>query len=183
MSGVGDAAGGLADRVREGGDARPVVLVDGRSGSGKSTLAVPLARLLDAQLVRLDGAYPGWDGLDAGSELVRSAVLDPREPGWRRWDWHAGRLAEWHPVDPDRGIVIEGCGTLSRSNRAVATFGVWVEMDAEERRRRAIARDGDEYEPHWERWARQEDAFIAREHPELLADAIVDGVTGALVLR
>jgi len=153
---------------------RPVVLIDGRSGAGKTKLARELAPLLGAQLVSLDDLYPGWDGLAAGSAAVHETVLRDREPGWTRWDWASARAAEWHRVDPTRPIVIEGCGALSRANRALATFGIWVELPAAERRRRALQREPD-FAPHWREWAAQERAHAGREHPRTLADLIVAG--------
>jgi uridine kinase len=163
----------LAARAAASG-ARPVVLIDGRSGAGKTTLAERLAPLLGAQLVSLDDVYPGWGGLEAGSAAVHETVLRDRDPGWRRWDWASGRPAEWHTVDPVAPIVIEGCGALSRANRALATFGVWLEVPAAERRRRALEREPD-FAPHWADWARQEREFAAREHPRSLADVVVEG--------
>jgi hypothetical protein len=151
--------------------ARPVVLIDGRSGAGKSSLGARLAPALRAQLVSLDDLYPGWGGLEAGSAAVHETVLRERDPGWTRWDWAAGQAAEWHPLDAAKPIVVEGCGALSRANRALATFGIWAEMDPVERRRRALDREPD-FAAHWDEWAAQEDAFAAREHPRDLADAI-----------
>ena len=163
----------LAARAAASG-ARPVVLIDGRSGAGKSTLARGLAPLLGAQLVSLDDIYPGWDGLEAGSAAVAETVLRNRDPGWRRWDWASGEPAEWHPVDPAAPIVIEGCGALSRANRSLATFGIWVEVPAAERRRRALEREPD-FAPHWSHWAAQERAHAARENPRALADVVIAG--------
>jgi len=151
-----------------------VLLIDGRSGAGKTTLARRLAPLLGAQLVSLDDLYPGWRGLAAGSAAVHQTVLRAHDPGWTRWDWTAGEAAEWHPVDPEAPIVIEGCGALSRANRALATFGIWVEVPAPERRRRALDREPD-FAPHWREWAEQERAHAASEHPRALADVIVEG--------
>jgi uridine kinase len=156
---------------------RIVVLIDGRSGAGKTVLAEALAPRLDAQLVSLDDVYPGWDGLEAGSEAVHETVLRARDPGWTRWDWAAGQPAEWHPLDPGRAIVIEGCGALSRANRALATFGIWIELDADERRRRSHERDNGRFGRYWQRWAEQEDAFIARERPREFADLLVETPT------
>jgi uridine kinase len=163
----------LLERIREA--PRPVVLIDGRSGSGKSTIAPRLAAALAAQLVRLDDIYPGWDGLERASEHVGEFVLAVAEPRWRRWDWAADAPAEWHPIDATRPLVVEGCGALSRSNRAKATFGIWVELDAVSRKRRALERDGEAYAPHWDRWAAQEARFAEREHSRDLADAVLDG--------
>lgn len=106
--------------------------------------------------------------------MVHERVLAASEPGWFRWDWENDRTAEWHTVDPSRSLVIEGSGSLSRNNRALATLGVWVELDEPTRKRRALERDGDAYAPHWDRWAAQEAAFLERERPQLLADLVID---------
>ncbi|MFT4232382.1 MAG: hypothetical protein QM606_06365 [Leucobacter sp.] len=50
---------------------------------------------------------------------------------------------------------------------------VWIECDAAVRRARALARDGETYAPHWERWAAQEEAFFAEHRPWLLADEVL----------
>jgi len=165
----------LAARIRDAAPGRrAVVLVDGRSGAGKTVLAEALAPRLGAQLVSLDDVYPGWGGLQAGSDAVHETVLRARAPGWTRWDWAAAQPAEWHPVDPDRAIVIEGCGALSAPNRALATFGIWLELDAAERRRRSSQRDHGRFDRYWQQWADQEDAFIAREQPREHADLVLD---------
>jgi hypothetical protein len=153
------------------------LLLDGRSGSGKTELSALLAeRWPEAQVVHLDDLYPGWDGLEAASRHIGEWVLG-ETPRWRRWDWAGGAPAEWHTLDPLRPIVVEGSGALSRENRARADFGVWVELDDARRKARALARDGGAYEPHWNRWAAQEDAFLLREDPRALADLTVDGGT------
>lgn len=181
----GDDSTALAQLVREVARAcansapRPVVLIDGGSGAGKTTFArrlVPLVatRAGEAQLVSLDDFYPGWDGLRDGSAMVRADVLRDRDPGWCRWDWEAGRPAEWHPLDAARPLVIEGCGALSAANRGQASFGIWLELDAAERKRRALERDGELYAPHWERWAAQEAEFRREEPPVPLADLVID---------
>jgi gluconate kinase len=178
MSGTGLDA--IVTAIRDAaGSRRAVVLIDGRSGAGKTVLGESLAPRLDAQLVSLDDLYPGWEGLEAGSDAVHETVLRARAPGWTRWDWAAARTAEWHPVDPDRAMVIEGCGALSRANRALATFGIWIELGAEERQRRSSARDHGRFDRHWDGWAAQEDAFIAREHPRELSDLVLGDPTAA----
>ena len=169
------AALALADGVlRSRPDA--TVLVDGRSGSGKTTFAAALAR--GRTLLRLDDAYPGWDGLAAASEALVDRVLVPRSAGLpaaiRRWDWSEDRPGARLPLPPGP-LVVEGCGALSRRAARLADLRVWVELPSPERRVRALARDGAAYAPHWERWARQERAFIAREDPVRGADFVVDG--------
>lgn len=127
-----------------------------------------------SQLVRLDDIYPGWGGLEAGSRHVRDFILSA-SPRWQRWDWEDGTPAEWHVLDPSRPIIVEGCGALSRANRALAHYGIWVELDEPIRKARALARDGEAYAPHWDEWAAQEAAFIEREKPQELADQVVEG--------
>ena len=176
----------LAERVRASaaarGASRLVVLVDGHSGAGKTTLSSRLAASLGAQHVPLDLFYPGWGGLEVGSAMVRG-LLDPADPGYRRWDWDRNAPADWVAVDGASDIVIEGSGALSRANRALATFGIWVRLDQAERRRRAFARDGEAFVEHWDRWAAQEQHFFARERPDVLADAVLNGRTGELAFR
>jgi uridine kinase len=148
-----------------------VILIDGRSGAGKSELATRLAALIpDAQLVRLDDLYPGWDGLRAASRAVPLVLATSR---WRAWDWDADAPGRLHVLDPAHPVIVEGVGALSRASRALASIAIWLETDDAERKRRALDRDGDTFAPHWDRWAAQEERFIADENPRRLADVIV----------
>lgn len=165
-------ARGSVSRSRSRSRPRLVVLIDGRSGTGKTTLGDALAAELDAQIVHLDDVYPGWDGLRAASEAVVTDVLGPAS-GHTRWDWSSSQPAGWTAVDPERPIVIEGCGALSRASAPLASLRVWLEADDALRRRRAIERDGEVFAKEWERWAAQEEAFIATEDPVSLADVVV----------
>lgn len=152
------------------------MLVDGRSGSGKSLLARAMVAQKPAlQLVRMDDLYPGWGGLDAGSRHVHDFLIAAAIRRWQRWDWEADEPAEWHVLDPSRPILVEGCGALSRANRALAAHAVWVELDEDARRERVRARDGDSWVDRWDDWAAQEEAFISRENPRDLADTVIDG--------
>lgn len=158
----------------------PLVLIDGRSGSGKSTLAHRLVEAWDGpvQLIALDALYPGWDGLAAGAETVRVRVLEPYARGeiahWQRWDWADDRYAETVAVDPSLPLVVEGSGLLIPASAALAGVRVWMESPEISRRERALERDGDTYRPHWERWARQEDAHLAQHRPVALSTLRVD---------
>ncbi|WP_422747584.1 hypothetical protein ACN27E_06575 [Mycobacterium sp. WMMD1722] len=168
----------LVRRLTESG--AQTVLIDGRSGAGKSMLADRLAASWAAAvIVRLDDIYPGWDGLAWAAEHIRTELLVPRAGGrpgrWRQWDWDRAAPAGVHTVEPGGRLIVEGVGTLTAANRALADFGIWVQTPDADRKRRALERDGDTYRPHWDRWAAQEDAFIARHRPRELADVVVAG--------
>jgi cytidylate kinase len=162
------------------------VLIDGRSGSGKTTLATQLCReWIGSALVRLDDVYPGWDGLQWAADHVTSSLLEPRSVGsagrWRSWDWARQRAGDWHVVEAGRRLVVEGMGALTPVSRSLADLAIWVEADDADRKRRALRRDGELYRPHWDRWAAQEDDFIARYDPrhsaDLIAVPVADGFT------
>ena len=154
-------AGGRAPASPHGEPARatravPVVTIDGYSGSGKSTLAAALARLVNGwQVLHLDDWYPGWDGLEAGADIARRIAADlrgGRASSYEAWDWENGATGATIPV-PLAPTIIEGCGAIE----VEADLVIWIADPGEdERRSRALARDGQTYAPHWQRWARQD---------------------------
>jgi hypothetical protein len=147
-----------------------VLLIDGRSGAGKTVLAMHLAALTGATWVSLDDVYPGWDGLADGAAAVPGII---RDGSWRRWDWVVDGPGAPASVDRTGSLIVEGCGAISRASRPLADHAWWLERDAASRKARALARDGDGYAPHWDRWAAQEEAFAAREGSRELADLVV----------
>lgn len=134
----------------------PVVTIDGYSGSGKSTLAAALAPLLPGwQVLHLDDWYPGWDGLEAGADIACRIAADlrgGRASSYEAWDWDKGTTGATTRV-PLAPTIIEGCGAIE----AEADLVIWIaDPGEEERRNRALARDGQTYAPHWQRWADQD---------------------------
>ena len=134
----------------------PVVTIDGYSGSGKSTLAAALARLVAGwQVLHHDDWYPGWDGLAAGADIARRIAADlraGRASSYEAWDWEHGTTGATIRV-PLAPTIIEGCGAIE----VEADLAVWIaDPGEEERRTRALARDGQTYAPHWQRWADQD---------------------------
>lgn len=174
-----------------------ITLIDGRSGSGKSSLAAQLAEHAGADILPLDALYPGWNGLAAGSRALAQAL---RTGAYRRYDWHLGRFAEEVMLDPSRPLIVEGCGSLTRPNLIAAreraagarvappgaagtatsaasgearlVHTIWLVCDEGERKRRALARDGETFAPHWQQWAEQEETHFASEQPIALAREI-----------
>ncbi|GAA5208433.1 hypothetical protein [Microbacterium kyungheense] len=167
----------LTTAIEQVAASNPVVLIDGRSGAGKSSLARALVSRWPlrgrVQLVALDSLYPGWDGLDDGVELARELILTPHARGivgvWQRWDWTTAEPAEAHAVDPSLPLIVEGAGLLTPATARLGDVRVWLESPAASRKNRALARDGDAFRPHWDRWARQEQRHVERDDPMRLA--------------
>ena len=182
LAALRDAADAIGRAVRRVPASRVVVLIDGRSGAGKTTLA---RMLVDGwpspdavQLVALDDLYPGWDGLRAGVAMVQERILLPFARGaqasWHSWDWDANAPGVAHAVDPDRSLIVEGSGLLDARTAPLADVRVWLESPTASRRRRALARDGDTYRPHWDRWAAQEEQHLLRDAPRSLATHVFE---------
>ncbi|MEJ6488508.1 hypothetical protein PQI23_02085 [Leucobacter sp. USCH14] len=162
-----------------------VLLIDGRSGSGKTHLADRVAAACaaarrPAQVLHVEALYPGWDGLAEGSEALAAAL---QRGGYRVYDWIAESFGAHERIEGRAPLLIEGCGAITAANLTAArdwarrvtgdasrVRSVWLQVDAEVRKRRALARDGEVYAPHWDRWAAQEDELYARHRPWELAD-------------
>ena len=157
-----------------------IIAVDGRSGAGKTTLAVELAARLrehhKVSLFHLEDIYPGWNGLASGIERYVATVLAPLRDGkpaeWISWDWEKHYDGRTQVTLPAEIVIVEGVGAAAQAARGMLDAVVWVEASGEDRRRRALARDGGSYEPYWDAWAQQEEEWLA-----------VDPVTEAADIR
>ena len=161
-----------------------VVAVDGPSGAGKSVLAAALAeRLGSVPVVHMDDIYPGWDGLVDAVPHLHDFVLAPLARGeraaYRRFDWDRQEYAEWHELPAAPVLLVEGVGSGARQVQEFVSVLVWVEADREVRFARGIARDGDAYLPHWQRWAAQEEAHFAADRTRDRADLVLDTTPAA----
>jgi uridine kinase len=154
-----------------------VLAIDGRSGSGKSTLAARLAAGLGAPLVSLEDLYGGWDGLEPGIDLLVSEVLEPLAAGKTAhvpsYDWVNDTWREPALLPPPEILIVEGAGAGARRAAVYESLVVWLTAPLAVRKKRAFERDGQTYIPHWDRWARQEDAMLARERTPERADVVL----------
>jgi hypothetical protein len=171
-------SGGAGCRVPPRHLDHPIVLIDGRSGAGKSTLARGCASGGRArrQLVALDDSTPGGTALGGGGWLGSSSSirLPPRGAlasvglgGGRAGcadDDTAGPASDRRRVRRDHSGI--------RSPRADP--GVAGGSAGRMRKARALARDGEAYRPHWERWAAQEVRHLADDDPTAHATIVVD---------
>src|SRR5699024_2151410 len=138
---VDDAIRRVLDAVRR--VPRPRILIDGRSGAGKTTIAHRIADELGARVVSLDEFYPGWSGLAAATEIAGGIVREHREGSdarYRRWDWERDVWSQECLVDPERALIVEGCGALTAASARDATASMWFDGDADARYAAAIAR-------------------------------------------
>ncbi|HSU75372.1 MAG TPA: hypothetical protein VLI66_10550 [Terrabacter sp.] len=164
------------------GEARGVLLVDGRSGSGKSTFAERAARLLDGAVVHSDDLSWNHDAV-AWDELALTHVVEP----WRRGETVDFRPPAWaiHGRDgsvsvpagwsrrsaPERVLVLEGVGAGRASLATHADAVVWVQSDRMEARERGIRRDielgrtPEAAERFWDDWMGAEEPFLAADRP------------------
>lgn len=175
------AAAELAGRVSAltpAGNGAVIVAVDGRPGAGKTTFGAALAAEMGATHVDIENLYPGWSGLEEGARMAAEELLAPAAAGRTavvpQWDWVASRPAEPLVVEPAEILVVSGTGTGSRAAAPHLAMIAWMELGDDERRRRALERDGEIFAPHWEDWARQVEAHLDREGTQGRADVVVD---------
>ena len=156
-----------------------VVAVDGPSGAGNTDFATALAgQLPSAQLLHMDDLYPGWSGLAQAVTDLHDQILDPLARGehaaYRRWDWERDQYAEWHSLPATELLLVEGVGSGAQPGWRLESALIWLEADRDERFRRGIARDGETYMPHWQRWAAREEALLAVDGTRERADLIIN---------
>ncbi|VXB92169.1 Aminodeoxychorismate synthase [Arthrobacter sp. 9V] len=158
-----------------------IIAVDGRSGAGKTTLAVELAARLrqhhKVSLFHLEDIYPGWNGLMPGIERYVGTVLKPLSEGmaaeWTSWDWDKHYDGGLNVTLPAEIVIVEGVGAAADAARPMLDAVVWVESPGDDRRRRALTRDGSTYEPYWDSWAAQEDQWLSTDQVVAAADVRV----------
>jgi hypothetical protein len=147
-------------------------------------LAAQLRSRLGVPVVSLEDLYGGWDGLENGIDLLVSEVLGPLAAGRTarvpRYDWITRRWAEPVLLDPPTSLIVEGVGAGARRAAVFASLVVWLEAPPLVRKKRALDRDGETFAPHWDQWAAQEDAMLARERTPERADLVLDAAPGEL---
>ncbi len=135
------------------------------------------------RVLHLDAMYDGWRGLPgvgAQLETLLRPLAAGRPGSYRLYDWRQGRFTRTLEVAPTPVLVLEGVGAGDPAYDDLGTLLVWVEAPRPLRRERGLARDGADYEPHWEAWAATETEVLAGHRTRERADLVVDGVSGAV---
>ena len=156
-----------------------VAAIDGRSGAGKTSLAARLRAEVGAPVVTLEDLYGGWDGLERGIDLLVSEVLAPLAAGRAarvpRYDWVTATWDAPWVLEPPEVLIVEGVGAGATRAAVYESVLAWMEAPASVRKKRALDRDGETFAPHWDAWAAQEDAMLARERTPERAGVIIAG--------
>jgi uridine kinase len=107
-----------------------------------------------------------------------SALLEPLARGaTARYEvtaWN-GRPRPGVTIEPAETVVLEGVTASRDAFRPYLSFAIWIDTPPTVRLARGLERDGDHMRPQWEAWMQAEDDYVARERPDIRADAIVSG--------
>ena len=79
------------------------------------------------------------------------------------------------PLPPPELLIVEGVGAGARRAARYESLIIWLAAPLAVRKQKALERDGQSYLPHWDRWASQEEAMLARERTPERADVILTG--------
>ena len=116
------------------------------------------------------------------------APLHRGEPAkWVSWDWNAHFDGDTRTTQPAEIVLVEGVGAGARAARPFLDAVIWADSPEQDRRSRALARDGERYEPFWDGWAAQEQGWLAEDDVPARADVrvlnLADGTAPAEVLQ
>jgi uridine kinase len=163
-----------------------VVALDGYGGAGKSTLADYLGAVLRAEgrrvdLVHTDDFASADNPLNWWPRLIDQVLQPLREAAtarYQRYDWDLGKLAEWHEIQPEGLVLLEGVSASRNVFRPYLSLSVWIETPADERLRRGLERDGEQARDQWQQWMSDEIAWGNAERPWERADIVISGISG-----
>jgi len=173
-----DTLAALLEKRAPACGATKVIAVDGPSGAGKTEFANALGAALGAPVFHLEDIYPGWSGLSQTPGLVVRGILEPLAVGdvgrVARWDWVREQPGELLQIAPTPLLILEGVGSGARICRPFLSLLVWLDAPAGIRKKRALSRDGEVYEPFWDMWADQERRLFEADGTRIVADVVVD---------
>jgi len=162
------------------------IAIDGRGGSGKSSLADHLQKLLpNFVFINGDGYFePIEDKMIWGAFNDQRFINDVIKPlkqdnkfMYRPYDWHAEPHITAKEVTVQSGFCLERC--YSFTFNLDWDLKIWVETPKEVCLKRGMAREmmpREQVDYVWQNvWQPQEDEYIEKYKPQLLADFVIDG--------
>ncbi len=169
-----------------------LVAIDGCGGSGKSTLAEQIvSRNVGGQIIHMDNFYKPSNersqleirekesGADYDIMRLKQNIIIPimngLEARYQRYDWEVDKLAEWHTIEPNGLIIVEGVYSLSDQLHNLFDIKIFVECNRELRLKRGLERDGDNALDFWKNWMIGEDKYLQEQKPGDRSDFIISG--------
>ena len=169
-----------------------LVAIDGCGGSGKSTLAEHIvSRYVGGQIIHMDDFYKPSNerlkleiikkepGADYDIIRLKQGVIIPiisgMEARYQRYDWDMDKLVEWHTVEPNGLIIVEGVYSISDQLHNKYDIKIFVECNRELRLNRGLVRDGENALDFWEHWMIGEDKYLQEQKPRERSDFIISG--------
>jgi uridine kinase len=144
---------------------------------------------LAARILALPGGCPivhtddfaSWDEPLQWWPRMLTEALQPLARGerarFRRYDWDAQRIGDELLVEPEAVVLVEGVSSSRSEFAELLAFRIWVETPRPVRLQRGVARDGPGFLAQWEVWMAAEDAYVARDRPDVRVDVVVDGTS------
>ncbi len=168
---------------------RAIIALDGHSGAGKSTWARHLSTQLKLPVISTDDFFAGGVSVRHDSaETLADICIDRDRLAAVLTRWRAGAMVEYAPFDwvafngaladevrivpTAPALILEGVYANHPDLRDQLSLAVKIDLDAPERERRLMAREG-RLGP-WERqWAKAEAWYFSQRSPENSFDLIV----------
>ncbi len=168
------------------------IAIDGCGGSGKSTLAEHIvSRYVGGQIIHMDDFYKPsnersqleiWEkeaGEDYDIKRLKQDIIIPvingMEARYQRYDWGLDKLAEWHTIEPNGLIIVEGVYAISDQLHNMFDIKIFVECNRDLRLKRGLMRDGENALESWEHWMIGEDKYLQEQKPRDRSDFIISG--------
>ncbi|MBW9159379.1 uridine kinase family protein [Clostridium tagluense] len=168
------------------------IAIDGCGGAGKSTLAEYIgSKYVGAQIIHMDDFYKPSNkrvqcricdkevaadyDIKRLNQQVINMIISGKESKYQKYDWVLDKLSEWHTVQPNRLIIVEGVYSLSNELFSKYDIKIFVECNRKIRLKRGLERDGSNALDFWEQWMNEEDKYLHEQKPQDRADFIISG--------
>ena len=174
----------------------PVLIgIDGIGGAGKTEFAKRLQAFLPSALVISMDSFidktklhaTSWDTGAFDRARLEREVLKPltheRSASYEKLDWDSEQLSAPQPVPPSLYVIVEGQTAIHPDIAHYYDYRVWINTPPEVAMQRGMARDsqaGNDNDHMWPVWARNDQDYIKRHHPDDGVDFVFDNDGDAL---